>query len=62
MKESQAIRLAIEALEKEVQRLAVDANLRDLYDLRSPHAISASRKRKQLLAALELLREKLCTP
>jgi len=55
MDEKKALRLAVEALKEKAQRLAVDANLHDLYRLDAAHAVNASRKRKEVLEAVETL-------
>lgn len=54
MNQKKAIRLAVEVLRKEIQRLAVDANLHDQYGLDSVHAVNASKKRKELLEAVQV--------
>ena len=51
----QAIKLATEALEKEIERLAVDANLHEKLGADYPHAIRAAKRRKKLRVAIELL-------
>lgn len=47
--------IAIEALRRQAQRLATDANLHDLYHANHPAAINASRKRRELLDAVDTL-------
>ena len=48
-------RLAIEAMKKQVQRIAFDANLFDRGLIDHPHYEQASKKRKELLAAIKQL-------
>ena len=55
MKRDKALRLAVAALRKQAQRLAVDANLHDVYHADYPHAVNASQERKLLLEAIEEL-------
>lgn len=55
MTTSRAIRLAIKVLEREVQRLAQNANLHDRYHLNDRATINASRQRRDLQEAIELL-------
>jgi hypothetical protein len=47
--------IAIEALRRQAQRLATDANLHDMYHANHPAAINASRKRHELLEAVDTL-------
>lgn len=47
---------AIEALRRQIQKIAFDANLFDMGLADYPHAEECSRKRKKLLAAIEDLR------
>ena len=55
MKREQAIKLAIEAMRAQLQRLAVDANMCDVYGATYQAAVGASAKRKQVLEAIEIL-------
>jgi N6-adenosine-specific RNA methylase IME4 len=55
MKHNQAIRLAIQAMQHECSRLAVNANLHERMGLDTPACIAASQKRKQLEEAIALL-------
>lgn len=47
--------LAIIELRAELQRVAFDANMHDIYQATYPYAISCSLKRKRLQAALRQL-------
>ena len=40
-------------MEKEIKTLNLDANLHDLMNADTPHAINASKRRKKLQAAIE---------
>ena len=55
MTRKQALRLAIQALEAEKHKLAVDANFADRLHATYPQAISASKKRKKIIEAIEIL-------
>lgn len=55
MKPQQAMKLAIQAMEKEIQSLAVNANLHDVYGMDAPACIADSKRRKELRAAIALL-------
>lgn len=57
MKPSQAFRLAIQCLQGECQRLAVDANYHDIFKSENPSAVNASNRRKQLREAEGILRK-----
>lgn len=57
-----ATRLAIEALQKERQRIAFDANLFDLRLACTPHAKHCSERRKEIAAAIVDLTERNRTP
>ncbi len=57
MKRAHAIRIAIASIEREIKSIAVDANLHDLYKADYPHAIKASKRRTDLRAAIEILKE-----
>ena len=50
-----AIQMAIDSLRRQAQRLAIEANLHDLYQANHPAAINASAKRRKLLEAVEIL-------
>jgi len=52
---SRAIRLALECIEAEIKRLAVEANLHEVYGLASPGAMQASRRRQELRAVITTL-------
>lgn len=49
------LKLVRRVLEDELQRLAVDANLCDLYHLHTPHTDGASEMRVKVNAALEFI-------
>jgi hypothetical protein len=58
MQSSKTTRLAIEALKKERQRIAIDANLFDLRLACTPHAKRCSERRKEIdVAIAELMGE-----
>lgn len=57
MHEHKAIALAIQALEAEIKRLAVNANLEDAYHSGIPMCVEASRRRKELREAVKALRQ-----
>ena len=57
-----AVRLAVEALQKERQRIAFDANLFDLRLACTPHAKRCSERRKEIDAAIADLTEQNRTP
>ena len=52
MDSKKAIRLAVECIRKEIQRLAVDANLQEMYQADLPNTIAASKKRALLREAI----------
>lgn len=58
MSKSKTKALAIEALIKERQRIAFDANLFDLRLACTPHAKRASERRKEIEAAIAELKQK----
>ncbi len=57
MKHERAIHVAIAAIEHEIKSLAFDANMHDLLKADYPHTIKASKRRAELLAAIEALKE-----
>lgn len=57
MKHAQAIKLAVEALEAECKRVAVNANLFDLMQLDTPSTRSAAKRRADCQAAIETLQQ-----
>ena len=59
MTREKALKLAIEALKKRVQGLAIEANLHDIYHADYPGAVRASKERKQLAEAIRWLEEML---
>ena len=52
-----ATALAIQALEKEIKALAVNANLEDAYHSGIPMCVEASRRRRELREAIAVLKE-----
>lgn len=54
---AQAIRAALAAIEREIKAQAVDANLHDVAGATYPHAVNASKRRKNLQEAIARLRE-----
>lgn len=56
MTRDKAIKLAIEAIEGEIKRLNVDANLYQLADARYPAAIRAFKRRNDLHQAIDVLK------
>lgn len=52
MTPARARRIAIACIQAEIKRLAVNANLHDRYQADAPACVEASKRRKQLLAAL----------
>ncbi len=51
MEPKAALSYAIEALSKEIQKIAVDANLHDVMGANHAYTVRASQKRKQLVEA-----------
>jgi N6-adenosine-specific RNA methylase IME4 len=56
MKYSHATKLAAAALDREIQSLAINANMHDLAGLDAPACIAASKRRRELQEAIALLR------
>ena len=56
MNNETATRLAIECIKTEIQRLAVDANLQEMYQANLPHTIAASKRRALLRKAIAVLK------
>jgi hypothetical protein len=56
VKLSQAIRIAVKAMEVKIKTLDVDANLYEQYGASYLSAASASRERRQLQEAIEVLK------
>jgi len=52
----QAVKLAVEALERWMKELNVNANLYEVYGMDNPMGRNASKKRKKLREAIEVLR------
>jgi len=55
MKYSRAVKLAVECIDKEIQRGAVEANLHDIYKATYSAAVRLSKRRKALKEAKECL-------
>jgi len=53
---AKAVRLAVATMRAECKRLAFDANLCDRLGLKEPGAVKASKRRRELLAAVDALR------
>jgi len=54
---ARATALAIQCIEREIKALAVNANLHDMMHADTPVCVEASRKRKELREAIEILQE-----
>jgi hypothetical protein len=52
---SRALEQAIECIDKEIHSLGVDANLHEIYQAQYRAALIASKRRKQLLEARQVL-------
>jgi hypothetical protein len=52
-----ALTLARQLFECEIKRLAVQANLHDVYHADAPACVEASRRRRELRAAMNTLKE-----
>lgn len=57
MTNARAISIAIQAIEAEIKRLAVNANLRDCYHADAPACVAASERRKVLREAVQALKQ-----
>lgn len=57
MNRARATALAIQCIEAEIKALAVQANLEDAYHSGIPACVQASKRRKELRAAIEALQE-----
>ncbi len=55
MTRSQAVRIAVAAMRRELQVIAFDARVHDLFGARYPQAVSAAKRSAQLRAAIEEL-------
>lgn len=51
------IKIAIHCIKREIRRICVDANLHDLYKADFPYAVKCSRKKKELLEAIQYFEE-----
>lgn len=57
MNRERATALAIKALEEQIQKLAIDANLHDTFNYVIPRTITASKERQKLREAIAVLKE-----
>jgi hypothetical protein len=57
MKPQRALQLAKALLEKEIQRLAFDANMHEKFKADYPHAVNSFKKRQEYQEALKVLEE-----
>jgi hypothetical protein len=57
MQQHHATKIAIQCIEAEIKRLAVNANLEDQYHSGLPMCIQASKRRTELRAAIEALKQ-----
>lgn len=57
MNRPQATRIAIQAIEAELKRLAVNANLHDLLHADAPVCVNASARRRELRDAIQTLQQ-----
>ena len=55
MTPQQAVALAVDALKKERQRVAFDANTHDQWGVDTPHAAHSSAKRRRINEAIDVL-------
>lgn len=55
MNRKQALKIAEELFVAELKRVAVDANLHDVYHADYPHAVKMAKRRQQLLKAMNVL-------
>lgn len=55
MNQSKAIKLAIQCIDREIQRIAVQANLHDIHGMEWTSAKGASKRRAELQEAKEAL-------
>lgn len=54
---ARAITIAIQAIEAEIKRLAVNANLHEMYHADAPACVQASERRRVLREAVQTLKE-----
>lgn len=57
MTNARAIAIAVQAIETEIKRLAVNANLADMYHADAPACVQASERRKVLREAIRALKQ-----
>lgn len=57
MNRARATTLAIQCIEREIKTLAVHANLHDQYGADTPVCIDASKRRKELREAIDVLKQ-----
>lgn len=56
MTHAQARKIAIESIRAQIKALAVDANMHDRLGATYPHAINASKRRRELMEAIDTLK------
>jgi hypothetical protein len=59
MKTSKAVKLAVECMRREIQRVSVSANLQEVHGMDWPSAIGASKRRAELREAIEVLEKEM---
>jgi len=57
MKPSKAVKLAVECMQREIQLISVSANLYENVGMDWPSAVGASRRRRDLREAINVLEE-----
>ena len=57
MNRRRATAIAVECIEREIKRLAVNANLHDVYHADAPVCVAASARRRLLREAIEALKQ-----
>lgn len=57
MTHAQARKIAIEAIRQQIKTITVDANMHDRLGATYPHAINASKRRKELIEAIDTLKQ-----
>lgn len=55
MTQTQAFKIAIESMKREMKTIAVDANLYELFGVDNPSAVNAYHRREKLREAIKLL-------
>lgn len=56
MTHAQARKIAIEAIRQQIKSITIDANMHDRLGATYPHAINASKRRRELLEAIDTLK------